>query len=186
MNVEQEHHNVTHGSALLTGKIALAHLRESPAYYTYLARMERTMPKQIRSLPMRDPASEKAAYERREIMEFLNGLRRTEKLPLSERRENAARFAADLHRDPALIAQRVGWLLDGSYGYGSYVKAHQIAHSPRMNQGAWLLVTIANLEWGVPGKMTIQVWRTLTQKQRLHLDKLIKKEIKDAIEEGIV
>ena len=46
MVVELEHGgrdadtNVTGDDALLTGKIALAHLRELPDYYTRLARME--------------------------------------------------------------------------------------------------------------------------------------------------
>ena len=46
MEIELEHGardadtNVTGDDALLTGKIALAHLRELPDYYTRLARME--------------------------------------------------------------------------------------------------------------------------------------------------
>ena len=46
MNVELEHGtrdpetDVTGDNPLLTGKIALAHLRELPDYYTRLARME--------------------------------------------------------------------------------------------------------------------------------------------------
>lgn len=38
MNVETEHDDVTHGDPLLTGKIALAHLREVPDYYDKLLR----------------------------------------------------------------------------------------------------------------------------------------------------
>jgi hypothetical protein len=46
MNVELEHGahdketNVTNDDPLLTGKIALAHLKEFPDYYTRLAKME--------------------------------------------------------------------------------------------------------------------------------------------------
>jgi Protein of unknown function (DUF5661) len=46
MGVELEHGlhdlltNVTDGDPLVTGKIALAHLKEFPDYYTRLARME--------------------------------------------------------------------------------------------------------------------------------------------------
>ena len=46
MNVELEHGrrdpqtDVTHDDPLLTGKIALAHLRELPDYYTRLSAME--------------------------------------------------------------------------------------------------------------------------------------------------
>lgn len=47
LNVELEHGsknpqtNVTHNGGKLTGKIALAHLKEIPDYYTRLAKMEK-------------------------------------------------------------------------------------------------------------------------------------------------
>lgn len=41
MEVELEHRDVTHGDYLLTGKIALAHLKEYPDYYTRLKKVER-------------------------------------------------------------------------------------------------------------------------------------------------
>jgi len=47
LDVELEHGrqdpttDVTHDDPMLTGKIALAHLRELPDYYTRLSRMER-------------------------------------------------------------------------------------------------------------------------------------------------
>ena len=41
MNVEMEHKDVTRGSLIKTGRIALAHLREIPDYYTRLYEMER-------------------------------------------------------------------------------------------------------------------------------------------------
>ena len=41
VNVEREHKDVTKGNPLTTGKIALAHLREIPDYYTRLEVMER-------------------------------------------------------------------------------------------------------------------------------------------------
>lgn len=41
MDVELEHQDVTGGDPVLTGMIALAHLKEDPRYYEKLARMER-------------------------------------------------------------------------------------------------------------------------------------------------
>jgi len=38
MNVELEHKDVTHGNLVQTAKIAAAHLREKPNYYTLLLR----------------------------------------------------------------------------------------------------------------------------------------------------
>lgn len=122
-------------------------------------------------------------YERREVESFQRQLREVEKLPLSERKENAQRFAEDLHRDPELIAERVGWLLNGSYGRGAYTKAMQMARSPRMNQGAWLVQTTAALEWRVPPRMTAQTWHTLSAAQRSNLERLVQREIRDALSE---
>jgi len=41
MLVENEHRNITHGNSLLTAKIALAHIQETPDYYKRLDRMEK-------------------------------------------------------------------------------------------------------------------------------------------------
>jgi hypothetical protein len=38
MNVEMEHKDVTNGDLVLTAKIAAAHLKENPEYYTLLKR----------------------------------------------------------------------------------------------------------------------------------------------------
>lgn len=40
MLVENEHRNITHGNSLLTAKIALAHIQETPDYYKRLDKME--------------------------------------------------------------------------------------------------------------------------------------------------
>lgn len=40
MNVELEHGDITSEDPLMTGKIALAHVREYPDYYTRLRKME--------------------------------------------------------------------------------------------------------------------------------------------------
>ena len=124
---------------------------------------------------------DKEAYEAREFHSFMKDMKEVEKLPLGERKANARDFALTLHNDPELVAERVGWLLNGSYGAGSYAQAQQVARSPRMNQAAWLVQTVAALEWHVPPKMTIAAWKTLSMAQRTKLDRLIKKEIKDEL-----
>jgi hypothetical protein len=62
MDVELEHGrrdaatNVTGDDALTTGKIALAHLREIPDYYTRLARMEAEAEAEAEAAKAHDPA----------------------------------------------------------------------------------------------------------------------------------
>lgn len=131
---------------------------------------------------MRDPYS-RQVHEMNEINIFFNDLKRVDKLPLADRKANAQRFSEELHSPGGLevVAERVGWLLDGSYGQGAQIKAMQVARSPRMNQAAYLVQTTAALEWLVPPAMTIAAWRTLTTAQRTKLDRLVKAEIKDAL-----
>lgn len=45
MESEKEHQDVTHGNPNLTAKIAAAHLKEDPKYYTKLRNMEKSFPK---------------------------------------------------------------------------------------------------------------------------------------------
>lgn len=45
MKVEHEHDDVTHGDSTLTAKIAAAHLKEDPEYYTKLKAVEESFPK---------------------------------------------------------------------------------------------------------------------------------------------
>lgn len=129
----------------------------------------------------RDPS--RRSHEMNEINIFFNDLKRVDKLPLADRKANARRFSEELHSPGGMevIAERVGWLLDGNYGEGAQIKAMQVARSPRMNQAAYLVQTIAALEWLVPPAMTIAAWRTLSMAQRNKLDRLIKEEIKDAL-----
>jgi len=51
MNVEREHHAVTHGDEVMTAKIALAHLRERADYYEVLERAEKAPRSKPRSNP---------------------------------------------------------------------------------------------------------------------------------------
>jgi hypothetical protein len=134
------------------------------------------------SKPMskRDPNQKE--YENREVSSFLKQMREVEKLPLADRKEGAASFALAMANDPALVAERVGWLLDGSYGYGSYIKASEVAKSPRMNRAAWLVSTVGALEWQSPPRLTQAAWKKLTAAQKAALDKFVQSEIRTAIE----
>jgi hypothetical protein len=45
MDVEKEHQDVTHGDTQMTAKIAAAHLREDPKYYSKLKKVEEGFPR---------------------------------------------------------------------------------------------------------------------------------------------
>ena len=116
-------------------------------------------------------------YERREVDSFLSEVRAKDRLPLSERKENAARLFHDMKSDPAVVAERVGWLLNGSYGYGGMIKGKKAASSKRGNREVQLVMMTAAIEWGVPARMVAAEWHKLTPAEKRRLNALLRKEI---------
>jgi hypothetical protein len=124
------------------------------------------------------------SYEMRELAMFRKQMEEVEKLPLAERKENAMEWFKDLSDNYMMVAERVGWLLNGSYGKGSFDSACRVVNSPRMNQVAWCAITIANLEWRCPAKMAIMAWKKLPVETRYQVNEAIRREIADAKAEG--
>lgn len=57
-------------------------------------------------------------YERRALGEAQGKLNAVRRAPLADRKEAQEAFYATMRDDPELVAERLGWLLGGSYGYG--------------------------------------------------------------------
>jgi hypothetical protein len=118
-------------------------------------------------------------YEQREVRAAQQRIREVEKAPLADRKEAAAEFLEAM-RDPNLVGERIGWLLNGTYGYGPMVLAKRILGSPRMNRRAALTHMIGAFEWQTPGAMAIAGWKKLTKSQQAALDRAVDAEIRDA------
>jgi hypothetical protein len=118
-------------------------------------------------------------YEDREAQMFYKQLEGVEKAPLAERKEAATEWGAALQSHPKTVAERVGWLLAGNYGYGSYVKARQVACSPRMNRVASLAQMIAALEWQAPSAMARSQFSKLSPQQKKTVNEAVAHEIKE-------
>lgn len=123
------------------------------------------------------------AYEHREWQEYHRKITEVEKAPLHERKEAAKEFYEAMANDPALVGERIGWVLNGSYGYGAMQVAKRVlGMSKRANKAAHLNTMVAALEWNAPGKMVAAMWKKLTPGQKTALDKAILHEIKYAEE----
>jgi hypothetical protein len=116
-----------------------------------------------------------AAYARRELQEVDQRLREVERAPLADRKEAAAAFLAAMRDDPEIVAERIGWLLNGTYGYGQMQKAKRVLASPRMNRSAALTHMVAAYEWQTPN-----AWKKLTKGQQAVLEKAVQGAIKSA------
>jgi hypothetical protein len=121
-----------------------------------------------------------AEYERRELADAQRKLTEVEKAPLAERKEAAAEFLTAMRDHPDIVAERIGWLLDGNYGYGAMKKAKQILGSPRMNRSAALTHMVAAFEWSSPNAMTVAAWKKLTKPQQAALERAVQAAIRDA------
>jgi hypothetical protein len=114
-----------------------------------------------------------AEYEAREVANVLRDFERAERAPLAERKEAQKDYFRVMAEDPAQVAERIGWLFDGHYGYGPMVKAKQILRSPRMNRPAALSQYVALYDHQCPPRMAADAWKKLTRGQKETLDAAI-------------
>jgi len=125
-----------------------------------------------------------AEYESNELAMARRDEERINAEPLNERKECQAAFLDAMATDPALIAERIGWLIDGNYGYGPMLLAKRIVASPRVNRVAALSQLICVFEWRCPRTMGIAAWKKLTKAQQRALDAAIETVIAEAEQDG--
>lgn len=135
------------------------------------------------SQPRSSGIPSQSEYERRELQEANQHLSAVERSPLADRKEAATEFLAAMRDHPELVAERIGWLLGGNYGYGQMLMAKRVLGSPRMNRVAALTQMVAAFEWSSPGTMTRAAWKKLTKGQQSALDRAVQAVVRDAARE---
>ena len=120
-----------------------------------------------------------ADYERRERAEALRRLEEIRRQPLSDRKEAQATFLEAL-RKPDLVAERLGWLLEGNYGHGAMLMAKQVLNSPRMNRSAALTQMVGAFEWMTPSDMARAAWNKLSAREKAALETAVRAAISSA------
>jgi len=131
---------------------------------------------------LRDPMLHLEPHHHRELQIALAEEKEVNQAPLSERQEARAEFLEAM-KDPALVAERVGWMIDGNYGEGTMLYAKRIIASPRMNRRAALTHLVAIHEWKCPGNFAIDAWKKLTGPEKKQLDAALDVVIEAAEEE---
>jgi len=116
------------------------------------------------------PIPSQADYERRELDDAARHEREVNRAPLADRREAQAEMLDAMANRPEVVAERVGWLLDGNYGYGPMLLAKRILHAKRMNRWAALVQEVGVREWACPRDMTRAAWKKMTKSQQTLLD----------------
>ena len=114
-------------------------------------------------------------YTEREMKMMAKDAAEIEALPMVERRENYKEFAADMEAMPRLIAERIGWLLTGSYGFGQMILAQRALET--RNPKAHLFRLIAIFEWRTGRSYAAKAWRLASEATKVALNKAIDAEI---------
>jgi hypothetical protein len=129
-----------------------------------------------------------AEYLERERRMLDKQLAAVESAPLAERREGAADYGRGLRDNPEIIAERIGWIFNGSYGRGAYDRAHEwlaaYRESPKRRETMIkfnLCCLLAALDDACPSRMAVNQWKKLTTEQQQRLDVLLTAEIADAM-----
>jgi hypothetical protein len=119
------------------------------------------------------PTPSNAEYESNERRRAILDEQRIDQSPLRDRKEAQAAFHEAMARDPATVAERISWLIDGNYGYGQMMMAKQVVGSPRMNREAALTQLVAVFEWQCPRNLAVDAWKKLTPAQKKALSEAV-------------
>ena len=114
-------------------------------------------------------------YIEREMKIMSKDAAKIEALPMVERRESYQIFSADMAAFPQIIAERIGWLLNGSYGFGQMILAQRALDS--RNPKAHLFRLIAIFEWRTGKSYAAKAWRMASEATKEALNKAIDAEI---------
>jgi hypothetical protein len=106
-------------------------------------------------------------YEMRELQEARRAEQEVDRAPLSERKENMQTFYEYMRNEPSLVADRIDWVLNGSYGYGPMLVARQT--TKRMNRPALFTQLVGVYEWRCPRRMAVDAWKKLTKIEQAKL-----------------
>jgi hypothetical protein len=126
------------------------------------------------------PIPSQREYEMREIQLAHRQMDEIRDAPLAERKEAQMNFFEAMRDAPQVVGERVGWLLDGNYGYGSMMLAKNILSHRRMNRVAALTQMIGVFEWRSPEDMTRRAWKRLTAAEKHALAVNVQGAIEDA------
>lgn len=108
-------------------------------------------------------------YEQSEFQRMLKEQQYVRNSPLSDRRDAMQSYFEAMRDNPELVAERIAWLLNGSYGYAEQKRAEETAKNSRCNWIVGLSQLVAIEEWQCPEAFAVKAWKQLddTQKQRL-------------------
>ena len=104
------------------------------------------------------------SYENRELAEARRTETAVDKAPLADRKEAQTEFLESMRSRPDWVAEQVGWMLEGNYGYGPMLIARNV--TKRMNRPALWTQLVAVYNWQCPRAMAIAAWKKLSKREQ--------------------
>lgn len=104
---------------------------------------------------------------------FHRELREAEEGDPAEIRQAADELLNDMRVRPEWIGESIGDMIRGVYGRGAQDASREVLVNPRMNRQAWLLVTIAAIDWHVPQRFVRRAFNSLTRVEQRRLKQQI-------------
>ena len=108
-------------------------------------------------------------YLKNERARFFARRRVWESAPLADRKEAAAAYA-HLLRNPAALAERLGWLQNGDYGAAEKAATDEILSNSRLNRAAALGQLLAGVECQCPARAAAAAYKALTAEEKADAD----------------
>lgn len=99
--------------------------------------------------------ADEAAYQKRTEAEYKRDLAKAQRGTKEEKEAAAKLWLEHAKTSPELVAERIDWIFDGSYGYGACVVAWKLLDSGRLIVHL-LLPIVAGLEWMVPTELSME------------------------------
>jgi len=121
-------------------------------------------------------------YEEREIKMYFRQLEGVEKSSKQDRIYGFKSMLETVKNDPAIIAERITWILNGSYGFGAYIMSKRILKETK-NPNYHLFHILAHLEYLTSDYYASKIYRSLSKQEQDNLNELVTQEIDEYITE---
>lgn len=119
-------------------------------------------------------------YVERERRIYEKQMKEIDNAPRHDKNESQGEFLDNCKNKPEIVAERIHWLLLGSYDYyANYLAWLAVKNNKPGSVGrrATLFHLIAAVEWRCPRSYAQKTWRALTDTEKATLDRLIDAEI---------
>lgn len=130
---------------------------------------------------LRYRVNERWEREDRARRDAMGRIRQAEQGTRAEIRDAEEGLLEAMRDNPALVAERIRWVLNGTHGHGEMKMAYDalMQRGARASKVARLTQLIGAFEWSVPIKRVTSVWKRLTADRQQALERAIWSDVEE-------